>query len=145
MQTGGRKCMWAGVRLGLQILRVLLWWTGRFDSDSLPPNIQDFTTIWLAGENPNRFVPRRKSSAARDCWSARPHLVGGKKIRNSNHRNIGNANSTGKRNCCSSSPLLLIYLYYIISKQKVTLGGSVNFSFALKQIPHIKRIFKGLT
>ena len=31
--------MWAGVRLGLQILRVCLWWTGRFDSDSLP---QDF-------------------------------------------------------------------------------------------------------
>ena len=29
--------MWAGVRLGLQILRVCLWWTGRFDSDSLPP------------------------------------------------------------------------------------------------------------
>lgn len=30
--------MWAGVRLGLQILRVCLWWTGRFDSDSLPPH-----------------------------------------------------------------------------------------------------------
>jgi hypothetical protein len=29
--------MWAGVRLGLQILRVCLWWAGRFDSDSLPP------------------------------------------------------------------------------------------------------------
>lgn len=37
MQTVVRKCMWAGVRLGLQILRVCLWWTGRFDSDSLPP------------------------------------------------------------------------------------------------------------
>src|SRR5207249_3362654 len=33
----GWKCMRAGVRQGLQILRVCLWWTGRFDSDSLPP------------------------------------------------------------------------------------------------------------
>ena len=32
-----RKCMRAGVRPGLQILRVYLWWTGRFDSDTLPP------------------------------------------------------------------------------------------------------------
>ena len=32
-----RKCMRAGVRPGLQILRVCLWWTGRFDSDTLPP------------------------------------------------------------------------------------------------------------
>ena len=29
--------MRAGVRPGLQILRVCLWWTGRFDSDTLPP------------------------------------------------------------------------------------------------------------
>ena len=29
--------MRAGVRPGLQILRVCLWWTGRFDSDALPP------------------------------------------------------------------------------------------------------------
>ena len=32
-----RKCMRAGVRPGLQILRVCPWWTGRFDSDTLPP------------------------------------------------------------------------------------------------------------
>ena len=32
-----RKCMRAGVRPGLQILWVCLRWTGRFDSDSLPP------------------------------------------------------------------------------------------------------------
>src|SRR6516164_2618051 len=32
-----RKCMRAGVRPGLQILWVRLRWTGRFDSDSLPP------------------------------------------------------------------------------------------------------------
>ena len=29
--------MRAGVRPGLQILRVCLWWTGRSDSDTLPP------------------------------------------------------------------------------------------------------------
>ncbi len=29
--------MRAGVRPGLQTLRVCLWWTGRFDSDTLPP------------------------------------------------------------------------------------------------------------
>ena len=29
--------MRAGVRPGLQILWVCLWWTGRFDSDTLPP------------------------------------------------------------------------------------------------------------
>ncbi len=29
--------MRTGVRPGLQILRVCLWWTGRFDSDTLPP------------------------------------------------------------------------------------------------------------
>jgi hypothetical protein len=34
-----RKCMRAGVRPGLQILWVCLRWTGRFDSDSLPPDI----------------------------------------------------------------------------------------------------------
>jgi hypothetical protein len=33
-----RKCMRAGVRPGLQILWVCLWRTGRFDSDTLPPN-----------------------------------------------------------------------------------------------------------
>ncbi len=32
-----RKCMRAGVRPGLQILWVRLWWIGRFDSDTLPP------------------------------------------------------------------------------------------------------------
>ena len=29
--------MWAGVRPGLQILWICLWWIGRFDSDTLPP------------------------------------------------------------------------------------------------------------
>jgi len=29
--------MWAGVRPGLQILWIRLWWIGRFDSDTLPP------------------------------------------------------------------------------------------------------------
>ncbi len=31
--------MRAGVRPGLQILRVCLRWTGRFDSDTLPPEL----------------------------------------------------------------------------------------------------------
>lgn len=31
--------MRAGVRPGLQILRVCLWLTGRFDSDTLPPDL----------------------------------------------------------------------------------------------------------
>jgi len=31
--------MRAGVRPGLQILRVCLWWAGRFDSDTLPPSL----------------------------------------------------------------------------------------------------------
>lgn len=30
--------MWAGVRPGLQILWICLWWIGRFDSDTLPPS-----------------------------------------------------------------------------------------------------------
>lgn len=37
MHTEVWKCLRAGVRPGLQILRVCLWWTGRFDSDTLPP------------------------------------------------------------------------------------------------------------
>lgn len=40
--------MRAGVRPGLQILWVCLWWTGRFDSDTLPPEL------------PIRTVKRRK-------------------------------------------------------------------------------------
>jgi len=35
--SGMRKCMRAGVRPGLQILWACLWWAGRFDSDTLPP------------------------------------------------------------------------------------------------------------
>ncbi len=34
--------MRAGVRPGLQILWVCLWWTGRFDSDTLPPTLSAF-------------------------------------------------------------------------------------------------------
>ncbi len=60
-----RKCMRAGVRPGLQILWVCLWWTGRFDSDTLPPKnavrqwqlprrarLVSHVNLWLA---PNRL------------------------------------------------------------------------------------------
>ena len=52
--------MWAGVRPGLQILWVCFWWTGRFDSDSLPP------ASFLRAESPvrfqARFLPRARRS-----------------------------------------------------------------------------------
>jgi|GEM_PF-2381937 hypothetical protein len=38
--------MRAGVRPGLQILRVCLWWTGRFDSDTLPPKPSAIRGLW---------------------------------------------------------------------------------------------------
>jgi len=44
--------MWAGVRPGLQILWVCFWWTGRFDSDSLPPA----SFLILTGRPPARSV-----------------------------------------------------------------------------------------
>src|SRR5579884_3348180 len=37
--------MRAGVRPGLQILWVCLWWTGRFDSDTLPPMSSAFQSL----------------------------------------------------------------------------------------------------
>jgi hypothetical protein len=47
--------MWAGVRPGLQILWICLWWIGRFDSDTLPPSSQTCILIHV------RVLKRRPS------------------------------------------------------------------------------------
>ena len=52
--------MWAGVRPGLQILWICLWWIGRFDSDTLPPSTQSRALIFMrVGERTPRmdFIP----------------------------------------------------------------------------------------
>jgi hypothetical protein len=47
--------MWAGVRLGLQILRSRLCRDGRFDSDSLPPT----SFFWGAMSRTRKLKPFR--------------------------------------------------------------------------------------
>jgi len=52
--------MWAGVRPGLQILWICLWWIGRFDSDTLPPRSLACAPALREDETPGaatEFIP----------------------------------------------------------------------------------------
>jgi len=55
--------MWAGVRPGLQILWICLWWIGRFDSDTLPPKFGPYRASFHRG---------LKAAEATDLYSMSP-------------------------------------------------------------------------
>ena len=57
--------MRAGVRPGLQILWVCLWWTGRFDSDTLPPDFSDGPFDHKKASLENRWRGTRRGVGSR--------------------------------------------------------------------------------